>query len=261
MGDVWGDGLSDETIHQVTLDDFYISKFEITHEEYLHFLNDIDIKQHCFLHGNQLLDMDSQSCAIGYKDSSFYFKSTLFASSENNPVVEVTWFGALEFCNWKSRQENLKPCYKIKNRDVTCNWDANGYRLPTEAEWEYAARSGGRKDQKWSGTNKRSEIGKYTWYQINSKLKTHKVGQKKPNKLGIYDMSGNVWEWCWDRYGKYPKAKQKNPTGARRGEKRILRGGGFHSGIFFLRNSYRRYPKYPIFSGNDIGFRIVRSSR
>lgn len=134
-----------------------------------------------------------------------YFKDC----GDNCPVEQVSWNDIQNFINKLIQKTGKK------------------YRLPTEAEWEYAARSRG-KNEKWAGTSNESEIGDYAWYLSNSGSKTHPVGQKKPNGLGLYDMSGNVWEWCSDWYGKnyYGNSPKDNPTGPSGGQFRVLRGGG-----------------------------------
>ncbi len=133
------------------------------------------------------------------------------------PVENVSWYHAIAFCNKLSIACSLVPCYTVTGvnfatlgfndiptsndsnwNNAVCDWSKNGFRLPTEAEWEWAAMGG--KDYKWPGTNTKSELGTYAWYNANSGNKTHEVKKKQPNGYGLYDMSGNVVEWCWDRY-------------------------------------------------------------
>ena len=130
------------------------------------------------------------------------------------------------------------------------------YRLPTEAEWEYAARGGNKSHGYiYSGGNKLGEVG---WYGNNSGRKTRPVGQKKPNELGIYDMSGNVYEWCSDRYGSYPKVAVTNPTGPGTGDDRVLRGGGWYYYAQYCRVAYRDI-YYPSGNTGNLGFRVAFS--
>ena len=126
------------------------------------------------------------------------------------------------------------------------------YRLPTEAEWEYAARSGG-KSEKYSGS---SDINAVAWYSSNSGSTTHPVGQKQANGLGLYDMSGNVWEWVSDWYGTYSSSAQTNPTGATSGSYRVFRGGSWYIGATSARASYRAYYP-PAFRTYAVGFRLL----
>ncbi|PID89779.1 MAG: hypothetical protein CSA05_00540 [Bacteroidia bacterium] len=160
-------------------------------------------------------------------------------SRANHPAIYVTWDMAVEYCKWLSKETGKK------------------YRLPTEAEWEYAAR-GGEKSQgyKYSGNN---DIDEVAWYQGSiPEDGTQPVGSLKPNELGIYDMSGNVWEWCSDIYQKdyYTKSDKKNPKGAKRGNWRIVRGGSWAGKARQARVTYRQ-SNLPVNSGFNDGFRVV----
>lgn len=188
------------------------------------------------------------------------------------PVDGISWHDAVEFCNRLSLREGLQPCYSLfgdadpdnwerKNlEELECDFRASGYRLPTEAEWEYAAQGGQKsKGYKFSGGY---EIDRVAWYRNNSDGKTHPVGQKKANELGIYDMSGNVWEWCWDWYDEeyYAKSPATNPSGPMIWKYRLLRGGGWHSGATYCRVSYRFYDGP--YNGDYVihyGFRLCRA--
>lgn len=135
------------------------------------------------------------------------------------------------------------------------------YRLPTEAEWEYGARSGGKKE-KYAGTSDENSLGRFSWYDANSGEETHPVGLKKPNGLGIYDMSGNVWEWVQDWYGEYyyKDSPRENPQGLPRGDKKVVRGGSWKYYEWYVRASYRdRYE--PTAGVNVYGFRLAAPSR
>jgi formylglycine-generating enzyme required for sulfatase activity len=172
------------------------------------------------------------------------------------PVENVSWYDAVEYCNKLSRKEGLTPAYSGSNDNITCNFTANGYRLPTEAEWEYAARGGNRDSLAFSyaGGNSVSVLG---WYNNNSEKHIHETGTKSPNSLGLYDMSGNVWEWCWDWYGAYASTEQTDPRGVQRGTYRVNRGGSWNSGADQLRTTYRSYGE-PASRYHDLGFRVIR---
>ncbi|MFH1527877.1 MAG: SUMF1/EgtB/PvdO family nonheme iron enzyme, partial [Bacteroidota bacterium] len=202
------DGGSDEKpIHQVTVNDFYIGKYEVTFEEYDKF---------CEATGR-----------TKPKDNGW--------GRGKRPVIYVSWNDAKAYCEWA------------------------GGRLPTEAEWEYAAR-GGIQSQgyTYSGSNSIAEVA---WYSGNSGNKTHEFGTKKGNELGIYDMSGNVWEWCSDWYGNnyYTNSPGNNPKGQASGTSRVLRGGSWYDNVYYCRVANRDWG-YPDITYSYYGFRIVQDS-
>ena len=161
----------------------------------------------------------------------------------DNPVEQVSWNDVQEFIDRLNRQSGRK------------------YRLPTEAEWEYAAKSGGKR-AKFSGTSQESELGQYAWYISNSGWQTHPVGQKKPNELGLHDMSGSVWEWCADWYDEnyYKNTPKNNPRGPRSGSMRVLRGGSWYSNPWLVRAA-SRFGSGPAGRNNSIGIRLGASAR
>ena len=175
---------------------------------------------------------------------------------KKRPVETISWYDAIRFCNELSKREGLTPCYTGSGTNIKCNFWADGYRLPTEAEWEFAARGGNNKNPyEYSGSDNVAEVA---WYSGNSNSRTHEISTKAPNALGLYDMSGNVWEWCWDRYGSYEIEEQKDPKGAKSGIYRVTRGGGSDSTDFdcavLKRGSYS-----PSHTHQYLGFRLVRS--
>ena len=249
MGRTTGSGYSDELpTHMVTLNSFYIGKYEVTQAEY------------------------SQYMQPGYSWTSDY------GLGDNYPAYNVSWYAILKYCNLRSMAEGLIPCYTINGSTnpanwgavptdyneawdaAICNWNANGYRLPTEAEWEYAARGAtNNPDYLYSGSD---DINAVAWYDGNNSPSGSKpVGTKAPNGIGTYDMSGNVYEWCWDwyGYGYYSSSPQNNPTGPASGSSRVLRGGFWINSAYYCRVANRDY-NYPSYSGGDIGFRLCRSA-
>jgi formylglycine-generating enzyme required for sulfatase activity len=161
-----------------------------------------------------------------------------------NPVEVVSWAEAVEFCRkWSDLPAEKSAGYV--------------YRLPTEAEWEYACRAGTQSIYSFGDSD--SELGDYAWYTDNSGGTTHPVGGKTPNAWGLYDMHGNVWEWCQDRYGSYPSGAVTDPTGPSSGSRRVTRGGSWFYHSVHCRSVWRVWfpPDYRL---NHLGFRVLRSS-
>jgi len=236
MGDTWGDGYSDEKpTHNVTLTyDFYIGKYEATFNEYDAFCN---------------VTGKSKPSDSGW-------------GRERRPVINVSWWDAIAYCNWLSEKEGLSKAYDNKgnllDKDGRVTTDSSkvvGYRLLTEAEWEYAAKGGNQsKGYIYSGSDKVNHVA---WYASNSRSKTQEVGMKEPNELGLYDVSGNVWEWCSDWYGSYSSSSQTNPYNSS-GSYRVERGGSCYSFATGVRVAYRNRSS-PTYTFNVIGFRIGRT--
>ena len=177
---------------------------------------------------------------------------------DNYPINGVTWNEAIAYCNWLSKKEKLQPAYTKKGPNFVCNFKANGYRLPTEAEWEFAAKGGASsKSFKYSGSNNLDDVA---WHKNKSKGTPHTIGTKLPNELGLYDMSGNVWEWCWDWYNKdfYKQEKGENPRGPEMGDRRSVRGGSWDSQPNYVRPA-NRISTEPNKTHEFYGFRVART--
>ena len=220
--------------HQVTVSSFYMAKYPVTQEEFYEM--------------------------TGEYPSDF--------SGDKLPVDLVNWFEAVEYCNLLSICDGLTPAYEIDGDDVTWYTNVNGYRLPTEAEWEYACRAG-TTTPFYTGNNITTDQANYNGdnpYNNNPKgiyrKKTTEVGSFAPNPWGLYDMSGNVFEWCWDWMGDYTNSAEKDPKGPASGSARIIRGGAWYFGANALRSANRASddPATDFDEGGNIGFRLVRNA-
>lgn len=253
MGSNEGYG-DNKPVHEVTITTpFYMGKYEVTQAEY------------------------EKYCSYGSSSP-----SSSYGDGDNYPAYYVSWYDALVYCNKRSMAEGLTPCYSINDSTdpaawgdvptssnstwnaVICNWNANGYRLPTEAEWEYAARAGDNTVESltYSGTSDVNQLGEYAWYYSNSNSTTHEAGTKLPNAFGLYDMSGNVWEWCWNWFTDSYNAETEggsDPTGSSAGSYRVYRGGSWGSDSGFCAVSCRS-SSYPGDRVSILGFRVVRAS-
>lgn len=264
MGDHYNEGWSDELpVHSVTVNDFQISKYEVTHAEFIAFLNNRNVTPEGIYNGNELIDLNDNDCVIEYSDDSFIFTGNEFVQSIECPVLEITWFGACEYSNWLCEVNNLPLCYEINTGNVECDFNATGYRLPTEAEWEYAARGGinWTNEFRYSGCHNVSDLFDYAWYEYNLSLQVHPIGLKLPNQLGIHDMSGNVYEFCWDWFSSsyYEVSPTDNPLGPQTGSYHVSRGGDWNDSADFVRSA-ARFSSYPYLTGGYLGFRIIRAN-
>jgi formylglycine-generating enzyme required for sulfatase activity len=212
---------SDETQHQVTVSSFYMGAYEVTQAEWV--------------------------AVMGSNPS--------YSAGDDLPVEQVSWYDAVAYCNARSVQRGLTPVYTINGTNVTMDISKNGYRLPTEAEWEYAARAG-----TTTAYNTGASITTAQANFDNSINETVAVGSYAPNDWGLYDMHGNVLEWVWDWYDTYPSNAQTNPTGPASGlSGRILRGGAWNNSAEDVRSAFRFGGSLdPTDKDPSGGFRVVR---
>ena len=233
----------EKPVHSVRIDDFYIGATEITVRQFESFIIATGHKTTAEQKGFRWVSMESNydidSDEVNWKynrEGKYRLKDEI-----NHPVTNISWYDAVAYCNWRSEKDPNKQ-----------------YRLPTEAEWEYAARGGSFNEETiYSGGNDLFRLG---WFEDNSVAGTYEVKKKNPNKLGIYDMSGNVYEWCIDRYGPYHKNGESNSQENKSNPERVLRGGSWYSGPQDCRVSSRYKLSRDGFS-DEIGFRIVATRK
>lgn len=244
----------------VTLGNFWMGIYEVTQAEYESVMK------------NQTVEIAEEEYVLNSNPSKNTEQN--LATNEvqkNRPVENISWYDAVYYCNALSNKTGKKCAYKIEieeidrtgsitSAQVELDITANGYRLPTEAEWEFAARGGGLVAAtnwyyNYSGSNK---IDSVCWDNFNSSRKSHQVGLKSQNRLGLYDMSGNVAEWCHDFYHYISPTEETNPTGTLHGSFKVIRGGSFASPSEDCTVSKRAYTE-PDSTFKDIGFRVVRT--
>lgn len=250
-----------------TISSFEIGKYEVTYELWY------TVYQWAINNGYSFANSGRE----GSQDSNYGASPS--SSKKYEPVTYVNWRDCIVWCNAYSQMAGKTPVYTNSSGDVIkdsrdsngsvcdsayCNWSADGYRLPTEGEWQYAASNRGSTSWNYASGASDScensfENSVVAWYYDNSGGKTHKVGTKSPNGLGIYDMSGNLYERCWDWDESYPTSSQTNYRGPASGSSRMGRGGSWYTKADFLMLGFRSTGTYPDGDGSDFGFRIARS--
>ena len=308
MGDSFGGGYPNERpVHTVTLDSFYIGKYEITNSQYCQFLNST-IGKSIYVSGGVVCgsgnnqpyfdtSTSSSYSQISYSGGVFNVRTRSGRDMSNDPMVMVSWYGAVAYCNWRSQQEGKEICYNLST--WACDFNKHGYRLPTEAEWEYAARGGlAGKRFPWGddiyhtqanyfsstsytydkgptrGYHPLWNDGIYPLYPYTSPVGffdgtiKYKANYNWPgsatsyqttsgaNNYGLYDMAGNVHEWCYDWYGDYSSSPQTNPTGPTSGDYRVVRYGCWDGTADSCRVA-RRSGYWPDRRDYNVGFRVV----
>jgi len=299
MGDHFEpEGYDDELpLHPVLLDAFFMGKYEITNQQYCDFLNSAYDSNEIKVDGGVVYDFNDTGNSYPYCDtysastySQIDFSDPDFSvrakgepprDMNDDPMVEVSWYGSVAYCNWRSSTEGYEECYDLSTWD--CNFSKHGYRLATEAEWEYAARGGlAGKRFPWNDPNiSHSRANYYSYWQGGSPYYpydesltegyhpdwddgvypyTSPAGTFAANGYGLYDMAGNVWEWCNDWYASdyYDTSPYDDPTGPVSGSYRVLRGGGWYYYAYDCRVAVRFFDVgFAVFRLSYLGFRIV----
>lgn len=276
MGDPWNEGDGSELpVHTVTLSAYEIGKYEVTNREYAEILNwaierdylDTASENTADAYGAQLIDIDEGSCQISWNGSQFVVENRDGYSMDEHPVVNVSWYGAAVFCNWLSEREGLQPCYNTST--WSCDFSQDAYHLPTEAQWERAAAWNGSYHYRYGNGSDSIDCSDANYYEtgycnplgLSDSPYTSPVGYfaGATSPVGCYDMSGNAWEWCHDRYDSvyYSSSPETDPTGAASGSYRALRGGSWFSYSESCRSAYRGF-YFMAYAYDDIGFRLAK---
>jgi formylglycine-generating enzyme required for sulfatase activity len=275
MGDPWQEGGGDELpVHTVNLSAYAIGKYEVTNRQYADVLNWAldtlrltDTSGDIGAYGETILGVTSSYCQINYSGGRFVVETRDGYAMDNHPVVEVTWYGAAVFCNWLSESEGLQPCYDTSTWE--CDFSRNGYRLPTEAQWERAAAWDPAQNRHYRyGNGSDSISASNANYDFNNPLGLSDLPYTSPvgyfpgaaSPAGCLDMSGNVYEWCNDSYASdyYTSASATDPVGPEAGLYWVLRGGSWGTDSRYCRSAYRSYGT-PASRNNNLGFRVVRT--
>ena len=231
-------GGDEKPTHQVKVAPFFMGKYEVTVNQWKEYIQATG------------MEMPQHEPEWGWD-----------AGDGNFPMVHVSWLDVVGYCNWLSREEGLKEVYSftgITHNHIKADPTANGYRMPTESEWEYAARGGAKNNgRQFSGSDTLENVA---WYKENASSPSV-VGKKQPNELGLFDMSGNVDEWCQDVYSDYYYEDKplKDPTGPERGTHRVIRGGNYEQIKDHHRVSIRDYDN-PRYAFDILGFRVARKA-
>lgn len=256
-----------EVPHQVTLASFAIFRYPVTYGNFAAFVAETGYVTSAELAGTAYDSQMQEVAGVSWRHPGF-------SQTDNHPVVCVSWFDSIAYANWKSAKEKLKPCYSIggstdwrtwpegwsttAHNQVVCDWTASGYRLPTEAEYEYAAKGGkASRGYVYAGSNNCNEV---LWSNDNSNGTTHEVGSLKPNELGLYDMTGNGGQWCWDWSAPLTSQAQQDPRGPAQGYTRQTRGGCYLYCPGYCRPA-RRDAGTPSVAYATGGFRLVRNAK
>jgi len=223
----------EKPVHNVKVGDFYIGKYEVTVKEYKEFIADASFTEFSSMRSHKMPLTPDTTWMSEHTDTKKYYETTMlkwWGWVDEYPMQNITWYDAVAYCNWLSSKTGLEKCYSLNDsKAIVCDFSKNGYRLPTEAEWEFAAIGGtSSKGYRFSGSNNSAEVG---WYDETTFYKgPQKIGTKAKNELGIYDMTGNVWEWCYDYYSPYyySNSAKENPINETSTGYKVIRGGAWH---------------------------------